>query len=167
MSNDTTTVRLGPQDADVGQSLKIARRLSTVDDTHADATYVVYELRGVVEVDIQTPYDMGSSSPEAQIGVTFPSGRTEYIMGVIEDFGDSSPEIHAGTSVGQRDRIKAVKQVTERLDSEHEEGAHIDAVIDECVSELDMDPERVAGEIEKLRTKGEVYEPKADHLRTT
>lgn len=62
---------------------------------------------------------------------------------------------------------KTVKDVIAALDAEVPEGAHVDAVIDECRDRFDLDAEAVQEEIEILRTKGEIYEPKEDHLRAT
>lgn len=54
----------------------------------------------------------------------------------------------------------------EELERDHEQGAPLSKVIAQA-NEVGMEPETVDNEIEKLRNKGEVYEPAEDHLRTT
>lgn len=81
-----------------------------------------------------------------------------------------SREIDADVVSGtdeQRERITTVKDVISRLEPEFDEGAPIDAVVDMCCDEYELEPEEVVDEIEKLRAKGEVYEPTVDHLRAT
>jgi replicative DNA helicase Mcm len=67
----------------------------------------------------------------------------------------------------QRDRIKNVKSIIERFAAENETGAPISKVIAAADDEMGMDAEKTEKEIEKLRRKGEIYEPEQDHLRTS
>ncbi len=98
---------------------------------------------------------------------------TDIVESCLKDIG-VDPEtgqfdadvVETGTSKSQRDRIKNIKGLIADIEEEYEEGAPVDEVLDRA-GEIGMDPGKAEGEIEKLRTKGEVYEPKQGHLRTT
>ncbi|WP_119813552.1 LAGLIDADG family homing endonuclease [Halalkaliarchaeum desulfuricum] len=88
-------------------------------------------------------------------------------IGVDPETGQFDADvIETGTSKSQRDRIKNLKGLIEELEDEFEEGAPIDEVL-ERADDVGMDPTKAEDEIEKLRRKGEVYEPRQNHLRTT
>ena len=97
----------------------------------------------------------------------------EIVRSCLQDIG-VDPEtgqfdadvVETGTSKTQRDRIKTLKQLISEIEEEFEEGAPVDEVLDRA-DEIGMGRDKAEGEIEKLRRKGEVYEPKTDHLRTT
>ncbi|XVH32945.1 minichromosome maintenance protein MCM [Haloferacaceae archaeon DSL9] len=97
----------------------------------------------------------------------------EIVRSCLQDIG-VDPEtgqfdadvVETGTSKSQRDRIKNLKQLIAEIETEYDEGAPVDEVL-ERASEVGMDPSKAEQEIEKLRRKGEVYEPKQNHLRTT
>ncbi len=74
--------------------------------------------------------------------------------------------IETGTSKSQRDRIKSIKHLIANIEDEYDEGAPVDVVI-ERAEEEQMDASKAEHEIEKLKEKGEVYEPRNNHLRTT
>jgi len=74
--------------------------------------------------------------------------------------------IETGTSKSQRDRIKSIKTLIETIEEEYDEGAPVDVVI-ERAEEQGMKTTKAEHEIDKLKQKGEVYEPKTEHLRTT
>ena len=98
---------------------------------------------------------------------------TDIIESCLRDIG-VDPEtgqfdadvVETGTSKTQRDRIKNIKGLIADVEEEYEEGAPLEEVLDRA-GEIGMDPGKAEAEIEKLRTKGEVYEPKQGHLRTT
>ncbi|TKX75997.1 minichromosome maintenance protein MCM [Halorubrum sp. GN11_10-6_MGM] len=98
---------------------------------------------------------------------------TDIVESCLKDIG-VDPEtgqfdadvVETGTSKSQRDRIKNIKALIADIEEEYEDGAPVDEVLDRA-GEVGMDPGKAEGEIEKLRTKGEVYEPKQGHLRTT
>ncbi|MFC5135541.1 MULTISPECIES: LAGLIDADG family homing endonuclease [Haloferacaceae] len=98
---------------------------------------------------------------------------TDIVESCLKDIG-VDPEtgqfdadvVETGTSKSQRDRIKNIKGLIADIEEEYEEGAPVDEVLDRA-GEIGMDPGKAEAEIEKLRTKGEVYEPKQGHLRTT
>jgi len=88
-------------------------------------------------------------------------------IGVDPETGQFDADVvETGTSKTQRDRIKNIKGLISDIEEEFEEGAPIEEVLDRA-DEIGMDASKAEDEIEKLRRKGEVYEPKQDHLRTT
>ncbi len=98
---------------------------------------------------------------------------TDIVESCLKDIG-IDPEtgqfdadvVETGTSKSQRDRIKNIKGLIADIEEEYQEGAPVEEVLDRA-GEIGMDPGKAEQEIEKLRTKGEVYEPKQGHLRTT
>ncbi|MFW5918887.1 MAG: XRE family transcriptional regulator [Halanaeroarchaeum sp.] len=74
--------------------------------------------------------------------------------------------IETGTSKSQRDRIKNIKHLIEEIEVDFDEGAPVDEVLARA-EEVGMERGKAEHEIEKLKQRGEVYEPSTDHLRTT
>ncbi|ELZ06321.1 MCM family protein [Natrialba chahannaoensis JCM 10990] len=88
-------------------------------------------------------------------------------VGVDPETGEFDADIvEAGTSKSQRDRIKNLKQLISDIEEEYDDGAPVDIVMDRA-EEIGMDHSKAEHEIEKLKQKGEVYEPSTDNLRTT
>ena len=75
----------------------------------------------------------------------------------------SEPE-PAALEVGE---IQDLKTLIAKIESDHEEGAPINTVLNAAYDEFGWKVDRVSEQIDDLRTKGEVYEPKQGHLRTT
>ena len=98
---------------------------------------------------------------------------TDIVESCLKDIG-VDPEtgqfdadvVETGTSKSQRDRIKNIKTLIADIEEEYQEGAPVEEVLDRA-GEIGMDRDKAEREIEKLRTKGEVYEPTQGHLRTT
>ncbi|TKX81790.1 LAGLIDADG family homing endonuclease [Halorubrum sp. SD626R] len=98
---------------------------------------------------------------------------TDIVESCLKDIG-VDPEtgqfdadvVETGTSKSQRDRIKNIKGLIADIEEEYQEGAPVDEVLDRA-GEIGMDAGKAEDQIEKLRTKGEVYEPKQGHLRLT
>lgn len=91
----------------------------------------------------------------------------DRLYGSADDEESVDPDtVATGTSKSQRDRIKNLKQLISEIEEEYEKGAPED-VIFERASEIGMEPSKAEHELDKLRQKGEVYEPWTDHLRTT
>jgi replicative DNA helicase Mcm len=89
-------------------------------------------------------------------------------IGVDPETGEFDADvIETGRSKTQRDRIKNLKGLISELESEYEEGAPLDEVLDRAETDLGLDRSKAEDELEKLRRKGEVYEPQQNHLRTT
>jgi len=75
--------------------------------------------------------------------------------------------VDTGTAAEQRERVTNIKDLVARIEADHEEGAPATDVLRAAVGDFGMDPADANREIDKLRTKGEVYEPKSGLLRTT
>jgi len=75
--------------------------------------------------------------------------------------------VATATASEERERVTNLKGLIARIERDHDSGAPLTDVSRVAVSEFDLSPDGVHREIEKLRTKGEVYEPKQGHLRTT
>ncbi|WP_238478438.1 LAGLIDADG family homing endonuclease [Natranaeroarchaeum sulfidigenes] len=97
----------------------------------------------------------------------------EIVRSCLQDIG-VDPEtgqydadvVETGTSKSQRDRIKNIKQLIADIETEYDEGAPVDVVLDRA-DEIGMDQTKAEQEIEKLKTQGELYSPSTDHVRTT
>ncbi len=69
-------------------------------------------------------------------------------------------------SPSQQKRIDLIKELIDELSMEYDDGAPIDEVKE--AAELEgIDSDTVDEQIEKLRRKGEIYEPSTDHYRTS
>jgi len=98
---------------------------------------------------------------------------TEIARSSLEDIG-MDPEtgefdadvVETGTSKSQRDRIRSIKNLIAEIEAEYDEGAPADVVV-ERAEEEGMELSKAEHEIDKLKQKGEVYEPQTGHLRTT
>jgi len=88
-------------------------------------------------------------------------------IGMDPETGELDADVvETGTSKSQRDRIKGIKSLISTIEEEYDEGAPVDVVM-ERAEEEGMEVSKAEHEIEKLKQKGEVYEPQTDHLRTT
>jgi replicative DNA helicase Mcm len=88
-------------------------------------------------------------------------------VGVDPESGEFDADVvETGTSKSQRDRIKNIKGLIAEIEAEYEDGAPVEVVLDRA-DEIGLDPDKADHEIDKLKQKGEVYEPSTDHLRTT
>ncbi|KOX94209.1 minichromosome maintenance protein MCM [Halorubrum tropicale] len=88
-------------------------------------------------------------------------------IGVDPDTGQFDAEvIEAGTAEAQIERLQNVKKLISDVEQEYEKGAPIDEVLDRSAT-VGMDAGEIESEIEKLQTKGEVYENPKGRLRTT
>jgi replicative DNA helicase Mcm len=93
--------------------------------------------------------------------------RTLEDIGMDPETGELDADvIETGTSKTQRDRIKNLKTLIGEIEDEYDEGAPVQRVL-ERAEEAGMERSKAEHEIEKLKTQGEVYEPRTDHLRTT
>ncbi|MEF8807414.1 LAGLIDADG family homing endonuclease, partial [Natronomonas sp.] len=87
-------------------------------------------------------------------------------IGVDPETGEFDADVvETGQSKSQRDRIKDIKSLISEIEEEYDEGAPIEEVLDRA-EEMGTERSKAEHEIEKLRQKGDVYEPKTDHLRT-
>jgi len=72
---------------------------------------------------------------------------------------DPTPEIATGFK-------QPIQKIIADIESDADEGAHIDTVVDEICHRLSLKPDEATYQIEQLRRNGDVYEPTTDHLRT-
>jgi replicative DNA helicase Mcm len=87
-------------------------------------------------------------------------------IGVDPETGEFDADVvETGQSKSQRDRIKNIKTLISDVEEEYDEGAPREEVLDRA-EEMGMERSKAEHEIEKLRQKGDVYEPQTDHLRT-
>lgn len=87
------------------------------------------------------------------------------VTDIVDLDGEELPDVSSGT-LGQRDRIKNIKQLVSAVEDATGDGAPEEVVI-EYANAVGLNRDKAADEIEKLRRKGEVYEPIQGHLRTT
>jgi replicative DNA helicase Mcm len=96
----------------------------------------------------------------------------DVVRSSLEDIG-MDPEtgefdadmIETGTSKTQRDRIKNIKGIIKELEQEYDDGAPTEEVLDQAET-AGIERSKAEHQIQKLRDRGEVYEPRTDHLRT-
>ncbi|MGB9964563.1 minichromosome maintenance protein MCM [Halobacterium hubeiense] len=87
-------------------------------------------------------------------------------IGVDPETGEYDADVvETGRSKTQRDRVKNVKAIIKEIEDEFDEGAPVEEVLDRA-EEVGMDASKAEHEIEKLKEKGELYQPNNDHLRS-
>ncbi|MFB6218319.1 MAG: AAA family ATPase, partial [Halobacteriaceae archaeon] len=88
-------------------------------------------------------------------------------IGVDPETGEFDADvIETGTSKSQRDRIKTIRSLIDEIEADYDEGAPVEEVLDRA-EEQGTERSKAEHEIDQLKQKGEVYEPKQGHLRTT
>lgn len=88
-------------------------------------------------------------------------------FGVDPETGQFDADIiETGMSNSQRQRVKNIKSLISELEAEYADGAPVDE-LKEVAEDVGMNGVKVDGEIEKLKEKGEIYEPTQGHLRTS
>jgi replicative DNA helicase Mcm len=120
---------------------------------------------------------LGEASARVRLSDTVEPEDAERVIGIVRsslrDVG-MDPEtgefdadiIETEMSKSQRDRVKNLKALIQEIEAEYEEGAPVDEVIQRA-EEIGMAESKAEHEMEKLKQKGELYEPKQGHLRTT
>jgi DNA replicative helicase MCM subunit Mcm2 (Cdc46/Mcm family) len=91
---------------------------------------------------------------------SFRANKSEYGTLKLEVEWNPTAEIDRGDT-------RTAKDVIRDIEAEHEKGAPVQTVKRRLYEEHDMKEMEAAEVIEKLRTKGEVYEPQQGNLRTT
>jgi replicative DNA helicase Mcm len=74
--------------------------------------------------------------------------------------------VETGQSKSQRDRVKTIKHIIEDLEHEHDDGAPEENVLERAEA-MDIGRSTAEHEIEKLKQKGQIYEPASGHYRTS
>ncbi|KAB1186941.1 MULTISPECIES: minichromosome maintenance protein MCM [Haloferax] len=89
-------------------------------------------------------------------------------IGMDPETGEFDADIvETGRSKTQRDRIKNLLELIRTMQEEYEEGAPHDEVVERANAELNMDEKTVNDQLEKLKMKGDIYEPRGDVYRAT
>ncbi|WP_416838379.1 minichromosome maintenance protein MCM [Haloferax sp. DFSO52] len=89
-------------------------------------------------------------------------------IGMDPETGEFDADIvETGRSKTQRDRIKNLLELIRTMQEEYEEGAPHDEVVERSNAELNMDEKTVIDQLEKLKMKGDIYEPRGDVYRAT
>jgi len=73
---------------------------------------------------------------------------------------------HAPITTSSPEDVQTVLDIVKELEGGYDEGAPIEKVVEEA-GEEGMGAKKAIHEIEQLKQKGEVYEPRTDYLRTT
>ncbi|VTT86183.1 DNA replication helicase protein MCM @ intein-containing [Halorubrum sp. DM2] len=88
-------------------------------------------------------------------------------IGVDPDTGQFDADVvETDTSEVQEHSPQNLKELIAEIENDHRQGAPIDEIYAHA-THIGLDQGQVDSELQKLRTKGEVYEPVEDHLRTT
>ncbi|ELZ76015.1 MCM DNA helicase [Haloferax larsenii JCM 13917] len=148
--------------------------------------YVDFRARGADE---DAPVPVTARKLEALVRLSEASARVrlsdkvtaedaERVTGIVEsclrDIG-MDPEtgefdadiVETGRSKTQRDRIKNLLELIRNMQEEYEEGAPHEEVVERANAELNMDEKTVGDQLEKLKMKGDIYEPRGDVYRAT
>jgi len=86
-------------------------------------------------------------------------------LGVDPESGSSNGD--STVTELSREDIKSIKHLMAEMEEDYEEGAPVEEVLEAGTEMFDLSENRFEHEIDKLKQKGEVYEPSTDHLRTT
>jgi replicative DNA helicase Mcm len=92
-------------------------------------------------------------------------GQSLADFGMNEDGEFDADIVETGQSKPQRDRVKNLKSIVNELNDEFDDGVPVDEVVARA-EEVGMDAEKAEHEIEKLKEKGELYQPHTDTVRT-
>ncbi|MBC9985046.1 MULTISPECIES: minichromosome maintenance protein MCM [Haloferax] len=121
---------------------------------------------------------LGEASARVRLSDKVTREDAERVTGIVEsclrDIG-MDPEtgefdadiVETGRSKTQRDRIKNLLELIRTMQEEYEEGAPHEEVLERANSELNMDEKTVNDQLDKLKMKGDIYEPRGDVYRAT
>lgn len=70
--------------------------------------------------------------------------------------------LETGQSTAQRDRVRSIVELIEELDGEYNGGAPHEVLVDRA-EELGTDCEKTEHELQQLKQKGVVHEPRSDY----
>jgi uncharacterized FlaG/YvyC family protein len=148
-----------------------AKELSCQAEEELEAT-LAEKLPDSVTVDVDAEVD----NETAQLVVSLYDDATMEIVNDVVgddvDVGLPHPQqfvIGDGVVGGEsshRERIQNMKGIISDIESRFDAGAPVRQVIRDA-RRIGMDKSEAEREINKLKQKGEVYEPRTDHLRTT
>jgi len=93
-------------------------------------------------------------------------GRSLQDWGQNEDGELDADVTESSTSATQRDRLEVLGEVLEEMQIQYDDGVPVGELIAKVTDEANCKAKSVEHDIEKLKRKGEVVEPKTDHLRS-
>ncbi len=153
------------------QSFYVSTRVNGMDETKDTVPITARKLEASVR--------LAEASARARLSETIEDKDAELAIDLIrtslEQVG-TDPEtnefdadmIETGMSATQRDRIRSIREVIDSLVEESDDAlAEYEEIVDIAMDELGVDEQQVQHEIDKLKSNGELYEPKTGHLRTT
>ncbi|WP_323677682.1 hypothetical protein [Halorubellus sp. PRR65] len=127
---------------------------------------------------VETSYDIETGRIEAKLPYDTITSRINervelpYFVGVedervvIKNISEQFPVTEDGEVKSGRQKTRAIKQVIDEVEERNDDGAPLGEVLG-MLTAAGLTKERAEIEIEKLKQKGEVYEPKHQVLRTT
>ena len=85
--------------------------------------------------------------------------------------GVATGEMHpaklvVGKTSASKEKAADLKNLIQRIEGEYENGVPVEELLKRS-AQVGIDRSEVESELDRLKENGEVYEPKADHLRTT
>jgi hypothetical protein len=89
----------------------------------------------------------------------------EVQAGVMPDGTDTIPD-REESAEDRGEMIKNLKALIDDLKRNYEDGVPVDIVVEEATL-IGLEPSKAEDEVDKLKQKGEVYEPMTGRLRTT
>lgn len=88
-------------------------------------------------------------------------------IGIDPETGEFDADVvETGSSKEQGEPKKRVEKLVSEVEDMFEDGAPVNEVLNRA-GEVGLTPDKVEHCLDKLKQKGEVYQPSADHLRTT
>lgn len=117
---------------------------------------------GTISTDLQTD---GEGNITGEIQLTFLQDQFQNAFDDATVFLYPARIKIGESAINDHDRITNMKGLIERLEENFDEGAPIEVIKDEA-TEAGFNRTEVERELDKLRDKGEVYEPTDGYLRT-
>lgn len=148
--------------SDIAEDIK-ADIAEEINEANIDVSYDIYS----GEIEAQLPLNTVTSRLNRRLDPPFFVKEEEgkiVVLHIREEFDHL--DIEDGDIVGDRERIKTLKSIISHIEEGHEDGAPEGRVVEFAVY-LGLEKNRAQHEINKLKQKGEVYEPKQEHIRTT
>lgn len=99
----------------------------------------------------------------SDLGVTITRNDGTFDADIVETSDDSSHDL---LSDDAKERREALKQIVGDLEMQYDDGAPIDEIISRT-GNIGLGPSKTEHLLDKLKQRGEAYEPSTDTLRTT
>jgi replicative DNA helicase Mcm len=142
------------------------RQASGDDDAVPVTARKLQALHRLAEASARIRLSPDATLDDAELAVSIVKDCLQDI-GIDPETGELDADvIETGTSKTQRQRIKNVKGLILDHESDTDHGAPLVNVIDSAES-IGIDESKVRHEIQKLKDRGEIYEPADEHYRPT